>query len=246
MKLLVLPAGSRQGGQVCLRGKDHHYLVHVRRIAVGDSLNALDGDQRLSLTVVRIDETTLTLTVASREAAKSRGVSLALFPFLLKGRKLDDVIRQACEAGVDDIYPVEGEHCVARQSDSEHKTLRWNQIVREAAQQSGQPRVPLVHDTIKSSEIPLVWANQGLLLFFHQVPLDTGTLHRYLFSRPSRIGLVIGPEGGLSKSEVTRFRTQGAVPVWLGPFVLRAETASLYAVAAVNSILQETPEWTIR
>jgi 16S rRNA (uracil1498-N3)-methyltransferase len=57
--------------------------------------------------------------------------------------------------------------------------------------------------------------------------------------------MVVGPEGGLSPAEVEHFQAQGALPVWLGPFVLRAETASLYAVAAVNTILQETPEWTI-
>jgi len=102
-----------------------------------------------------------------------------------------------------------------------------------------------VYPPISSKDLPDHWTEDGPLLFFHQTPLDKGSLHGYLFSRPQAVGLVVGPEGGLSPAEVERLQARGARPVWLGPFVLRAETASLYAIAAVNTILQETPEWTI-
>ena len=173
---------------------------------------------------------------------------IVLFPFLLKSRKLDDVIRQACEAGVSAIVPVVGDHCVARTEGDEEgakKAARWNVIAKEAAQQSGNTRVCEVRPPIVSRRLPEVWAENGPLLFFHQVPLDKGSLHRYLFPRPEVVGLIVGPEGGLSAVEVDALLSAGARPVWLGPFVLRAETASVYAVAAVNTILQETPEWTI-
>ena len=102
-----------------------------------------------------------------------------------------------------------------------------------------------MHPPVASRALAATWNNAGPLLFFHQTPLDKGSLHRYLSPRPETVGLIVGPEGGLSPAEVEVFGSQGACPVWLGPFVLRAETASLYAVAAVNTILQESPEWTI-
>jgi len=249
VKQLVLPAGSRDGSRIVLTGKEFHYLVRVRRIAVGEKLAALDGGVKLLTEVAEVGQDRLVLSVLEgTEAAPAPGPRLVLYPFLLKARKLDDVIRHACEAGVAEIVPVEGDHCVSKTEDGEDgakKALRWNTIAKEAAQQSGNARVCQVHPPIASRDLLAHWAGAGPLLFFHQAPLDKGSLHRYLSPRPDTVGLIIGPEGGLSPAEVAAFQGGGALPVWLGPFVLRAETASLYAVAAVNTILQETPEWTI-
>ena len=248
MKQFVLPAGARSGDSVELRGKEHHYLARVRRISVGERLAALDGARKVMLEVrsVEGDRTSLAVVEDLSPVAAS-GPEIILFPFLLKARKLDDVVRQACEAGVSAIVPVMGDHCVSRLEDGEDgakKAVRWAAIAKEAAQQSGNAKVCEVRAPISSRDLIASWT-EGPLLFFHQTPLDTGSLHRYLFPRPRTVGLIVGPEGGLSAAEVEAFRTNGALPVWLGPFVLRAETASLYAVAAVNTILQETLEWTI-
>lgn len=248
MKQLVLPAGSRTGNRVVLEGREHHYLARVRRVVVGEQLAGLDAEARLLLEVLEVSSDRTTLKVLEeRTSVPQETPRITLFPFLLKARKLDDVIRQACEAGVTTVIPVQGDHCVARTDDEDgaKKALRWTAIAKEAAQQSGNPRVCRIQAPVSSRQLPGTWAEKGPLLFFHQAPLDKGSLHRYLSPRPAEVGLIVGPEGGLSPAEVEVFRSQGALPVWLGPFVLRAETASLYAVAAVNTILQESPEWTI-
>jgi len=244
MKQLVLPAGSRSGDLVTLDGKEHHYLARVRRIASGERIAALDEGRPLLLEVTEVGPARLTLRVVEQTAARQRGTRVVLFPFLLKSRKLDDVVRQAGEAGVSQVVPVLGDHCVSRPEDTTGKNERWSAIAREAAQQSGN-EVCEVLPALRSRDIAGWWKSSGPLLFFHQQPLDNASLHRYLFSRPEAVGLIVGPEGGLSDEEVAAFRSGGALPVWLGPFVLRAETASLYAVAAVNAILQESREWTI-
>ncbi len=243
MKQLVLPAGSRSGDLVTLGGRTHHYLARVRRIAAGERIAAVDGDTRLLLEVTDVGQTQLTLKVVDQSASRVSESRLVLFPFLLKTRKLDDVVRQAGEAGVAQVVPVLGDHCVSR-AENEAKSERWNAIAREAAQQSGNPPCEVL-PVIGSREVTSWWRHAGPLLFFHQQPLDNASLHRYLFPRPDAVGVIVGPEGGLSAAEVDAFRSGGALPVWLGPFVLRAETASLYAVAAVNAILQESREWTI-
>ena len=249
MKQLVLPPGSRSGDQVELRGKEHHYLSNVRRIAVGEKVTALDNQRQLFLEAVVVAHDFVRLRILDETADREpTGPRLVLFPFLLKGGKLDDVVRQACEAGVWTIVPVQGDHCIARLDarDAAKKSERWSLIAKEAAQQSGNPRVCDVQPPVTSRELFSRWLGSGPLFFFHQTPLDTGGLHRYLLPRPNAVGLIVGPEGGLSEAEVAFFREQGALPVWLGPFVLRAETASIYAMAAVNTILQEGSEWTIR
>lgn len=248
MKQFVVPAGTRSGARIELVGREHHYLARVRRVTLGEQLAALDGGRKLLLEVQEVTaERTVLKVVEDLSTPPSQGPEIVLFPFLLKARKLDDVVRQACEAGVTTIVPVVGDHCVSRTGDEDgaKKALRWSVLAREAAQQSGNPRVCEVRPPVSSRDLPALWEARGPLLFFHQKPLDKGSLHGYLFSRPQTVGLIVGPEGGLSPAEVEHFLSRGALPVWLGPFVLRAETASLYAVAAVNTILQETPEWTI-
>ena len=248
MKQLVLPPGSRLGDRVELWDKEHHYLARVRRIVVGDRVASLDGSSRLVLEVTGVtpDHTVLRV-VEDLSIAPPPSTRIVLFPFLLKARKLDNVVRQAAEAGVWSIVPVVGDHCVSRadEEDGARKALRWATIAKEAAQQSGNPRVTEVLAPVASRKVPDFWNDAGPLLVFHEATLDKGSLHRYLFPRPETVGLIVGPEGGLSPAEVETFLAREALPVWLGPFVLRAETASLYAVAAVNTILQETPEWTI-
>lgn len=210
-------------------------------------MTAMDGQQKLFLEVTTVESHRTILKVVDQTEARAPATKLVLFPFLLKGRKLDDVVRQACESGVSTIVPVVGDHCVAR-ADAEEgvaKAYRWSAIAREAAQQSGNPQVCDVRPPVLSRELPDLWTEDGPLLAFHQTPLDNGSLHRYLSPRPKAVGLIIGPEGGLSSPELEVLLHRGAKPVWLGPFVLRAETASLYALAAVNTILQESLEWTI-
>ncbi|HDQ13929.1 MAG TPA: RsmE family RNA methyltransferase [Sediminispirochaeta sp.] len=86
----------------------------------------------------------------------------------------------------------------------------------------------------------------SLGLFFHQSPLAQASLHEYLSSEPRRIGLCIGPEGGFSKGETEYLRQQGFSPVHLHTNVLRAETAAVYAIGAVQTIFLEREKWQTR
>ena len=54
---------------------------------------------------------------------------------------------------------------------------------------------------------------------------------------------MVGPEGGLSPSETRLLRENGALPIYLGSRVLRAETAAIYGLAAVGTIIRERTEW---
>jgi 16S rRNA (uracil1498-N3)-methyltransferase len=57
--------------------------------------------------------------------------------------------------------------------------------------------------------------------------------------------LAVGPEGGFSPEEVSRFLAAGFKPLVIGNTILRTETAALYAAAAVRIILLERTAWTL-
>lgn len=231
-----------------LTGDQFHYLVHVRRVSEGDEFTALDAQRRVRLKVLRVAAGSLLLELVAEEGLDRPRERMILLPFLLKGGKLDDVVRQACEAGVAAVIPVEGEHCVSRltqERDTRKKVARWQAIAREAAQQCGSDFVAEVHFPIRTEELKEVWDAAHPLVFFHEKPLAKASLHGYLSHTPTTVGLMVGPEGGFSDKEVRFFLEQKFLPCWLGKTVLRAETASVYALAAVRTILQERTDWTI-
>ena len=73
---------------------------------------------------------------------------------------------------------------------------------------------------------------QGLTLFCLFLTLFL-TLFLFLFW--------IGPEGDFTPGEMSAIKAAGALPITLGPFVLRAETAAVYCLSILNYVLQSPP-----
>jgi 16S rRNA (uracil1498-N3)-methyltransferase len=121
---------------------------------------------------------------------------------------------------------------------------RWRRIAREATQQSGGSRVPLIAEPLPLEGALGAPAREGeLRLVFHQERLAAGSLHAALAGGPSRVTLLVGPEGGLAEEEVARARACGFQPVTIGRRVWRTETAALFAAAVVQCLLEEREAW---
>lgn len=263
MKHFLLPEDWDGSREITLTGKPHHYLCRVRRYGMGDPIpcRSVLG---IPMTARIVEEATdfcrLHLTdgypdtvtspgAAARETVSSTAITV--IAAITKGRKMDLTVRQAVEAGAAEIWPVFSEHTVIRPrgEDSEGgRTDRWRRIVREAVQQSGSPRAPGVEVSRPLTEALELWGKRGPLILFHQEELGpslpaSGNLHSLLADPPPETAIMIGPEGGWSTGEVDNLRNRGASLVRLGPRILRSETAALYALAAVQTILRERNSW---
>ena len=263
MKQFISEAEPERNGTLTLTGKAFTYLRKVRRMREGDSLPVLlpggrsvmmgadwidDGKREIRLrlqTVPQQDENiAATATVESPAAAQTE---IILLQWILKGAKTDTIVRQAAEAGVHIIVPVIGEFSVARKQNPAQQE-RFRRIIKEARQQSGSPI-----DTRITEPAPLSAVMQ------HTVPplLGSGTVcgmcseaagtalsvHTFLAAKPARIMLAIGAEGGISPAETTMLAAAGFKTIHFNTNVLRAETAALYAVAAMQTIRNEADQW---
>jgi 16S rRNA (uracil1498-N3)-methyltransferase len=160
--------------------------------------------------------------------------SITLCPCLLKGDKLDLVARQAAEAGVETLIPLLAERSVARAL-PEARLARIRRIIVEARQQSGSAVRTRLEGLIALTALPpLGRGERGL--FFHEAPSGLARLADALDPFPASARVVIGPEGGLSETERHWLVARGYREVWLGPRVLRAETAALFAVASIRAL----------
>jgi 16S rRNA (uracil1498-N3)-methyltransferase len=171
--------------------------------------------------------------------------SMILAIGLLKGSKLDDIVRIATEAGVSLIIPL----VTMRSAPAEHagsRLERCRRIIAEAIGQSGSPTPtrmaePMTLDELCREYPPVGKARLGL--FFHETPLAQASIHRYCTGVPKEIVACVGPEGGFDDAEIRALQMGGFKPAWLGPTVLRAETAAVFAVASLRIVCLERFSW---
>ena len=176
---------------------------------------------------------------------------IILFQWILKGPKMDQVIRQATETGVSAIVPVSGERCLPREGDSSGRAARWARIVREARQQSGSPVATVVATPISVGAIAGIWADvssgrRASALVLTEAPLARKTLHEYLDIGMEIVALATGPEGGMTAVELDELGRAGFSAVHFRTNVLRAETAALYGIAAAQSAIMESEKWQLK
>jgi len=246
-----LPASSLERDEVRLSPEQSHQVCHVLRLKAGDTIVALDDsgvEYEVTLTGVCLPETVGRVT-ARGPAHGEPATELVLFQSLLSREKFEWVLQKGTELGVAQFVPVLTERSIVRARLIEDKKLdRWRRIVTEAAEQSHRGRIPKIGQTVPFRE-----AVAQLGGFDHRLIAATFTetisLREALQKRSKRatdppgapsiggeevsVALMIGPEGGFTEEEAALAREKGAVPIRLGPRMLRTETAAVVACALV-------------
>ena len=232
MRRFFAAEGAVQGGRITLRDHEAHHLAVVLRLKPGEQVVVVDGSGRehvVRLTLVDPHE-------AQGEVVETRaGVTVPIDVILVqgvpKGAKMDDVIRMGTELGVREFIPVLTKRAVA---ESRGRADRWRRIAVEAAKQSRRADVPAVLDPVAFPAALGRLADADLVLLLWEGERSRTLAEALREARaPRRVALLVGPEGGFDDSEVAEAVGRGAVPVSLGPLILRTETAGMAAVAMV-------------
>lgn len=177
---------------------------------------------------------------------------IGLVQALPKGPKMDLILRQAVEAGVSAVFPLQTRNCVAREKDEadrSDKLERRRKIVKEALQQSGSKVMTKVLPLSTPETLASLLSQEGfpsgtsLNLICHELPLAGKSLHEYCAGEDRPIVLLVGPEGGFDPAETQAFQDMGFQPLHFEGAILRTETAAIYAVAAVKTIVAEKRTW---
>lgn len=162
-------------------------------------------------------------------------LNITLVQAVSAAERMDFTLQKSVELGVAEIRPIISERCVVRLSGerAEKRVARWQEIVVSACEQSGRNIVPKV--------LPLVTYAQTL----QQLPQETAKLLMSLNRaqklsdvRPQsgKVVFMVGPEGGWTEKEEQQAFDAGFQSVTLGKRVLRTETASLAAIAAMQTL----------
>ena len=256
MRLFLLPKTFNGEPNLTLTGKEYNYLVRVLRLNEGQKLMGRDTKGALwELTIDQINKNScILITSPSKEAIEYTDTlpqdrplkPIILYQCLPKGRKLDDIIKKATETGVQAIVLVNSENCVANMDGKEaSKLARFDSIVKEAIQQSGSIVPTEVAGPIALKDIPKDLAtrakgNKTLGLVLHQCKLkeDQSDLFTTVKGFDGTVAILVGAEGGLTDRECQLLLEAGFKAILLKTNILRCETASIYAIGALQTILE--------
>lgn len=224
-----------------LTGEDARHIALSLRMHTGDEITVSDGEGNDALcTLEEIAPTAVLCRVLSVAPSESElPVEVRLYQGCPKGDKLELIVQKATELGVSAIIPFVSRRCVSRPKAEKHDrmTERLARIAREAAGQSGRGKLPTVCAPLSFSAALADAASCDRILFCYE---DEKTLSLRTVLEEAReagvgsIAVFVGSEGGFASEEAEEAKKAGALSVSLGRRILRAETAPLFALAAVG------------
>lgn len=218
-----------------------HQLKKVLRVRVREQFEVVDDDSQLAIVEVSELEPFEVKVVELLEQKVELPVSVTIAVGLSKGDKLDWIVQKATELGVSEIIPLSLTRNVVKWTGdkADKKIERLQKIAEEASEQSHRLKVPRVTSVMTLKELVNYTSDFEQKLIAYEESAKVGESLQLVKSLQSlqeneRVIFVFGPEGGIEEQEVALLEESGYIPCSLGPRILRAETAPLYALAAVS------------
>ncbi len=212
-----------------------HYVRTVLRLKKDAQIilfNGLGGEYFGIVTEVSRKSVRIVLEQWIERSVESP-LQLSLGLGISRGDRMDLTVQKSVELGVHHISPLCTERCVVQfnAEKKSHRLTHWQKIAQHAAEQSGRTLLPQFTDiTTLSDWLP---QQQGLKVFLD--PYANTSLAE-LSPIDNKVTLLTGPEGGFSSAERELATAAGFIAVRLGSRILRTETASLAALAAVQML----------
>lgn len=223
--------------EIILNKENSNHYFNVLRIKEDEEVEVVTKDGIFKCIFKGMSEKDVILKILEKvESENESSVKLILFQGILKNDKMEQVLKQATEVGVSEIYPLKLKRVVADiDKKVDKKVLRWEKIVEAAAKQSKRDFIPTINKPIEIKEMANIIESFKLDLI---VPYESEENLRLkdLKNLSKNIGLVIGPEGGFEEDEIEKLKELNASVITLGNRILRAETA---AVCSAFSIIYE-------
>ena len=233
--------GKIIGRQVLLEDDDIFHLTRVMRAKVGEKIEVVNEGIVYLAQINRFKPLEIDVIRRLKENNELPN-NIILIAALLKGEKMDMVLQKATELGVSEIVLLETERTVVKfkKDDKDIKLERFNKILKEAAEQSRRSVIPHLYRIISFDQLRDVDADIKMIAYEEEAG-PTNSFNKIVESiKPGKkVALLIGPEGGFAEHEVEIALHHCYKKVSLGKRILRAETASFYALSVIANYLEK-------
>lgn len=218
-----------------LAGDEARHLSQVLRIRAGETITVFDGEgRRADAEVMEVARDRVRLRVGEPVHRPHPGPRVELAAAIPKGKTMDLVVQKAVELGVSVIQPLVTRRTIVQPG--EGKADKWRRVVLEACKQCGLDHLPEVREPSDFAAWISGTPEEGALRLIASLAEGSRPMKEVLREAvaPQAISVLVGPEGDFTPEETSAALVSGFVPVSLGNTVLRAETASVFVLAAVR------------
>ncbi len=231
--------------EVCITGPDVNHMKNALRMKAGEEIRVSDraGMEYFCRISSLNEEEVRAEILLSEESGQELPIEVYLFQGLPKNEKMELIIQKTVELGMYEIIPVAAKRSIVKLDAKKvaSKEKRWNAISESAAKQSKRGIIPKVTPVMTMKEAFDYAEQMDLVLMPYECEGGMART-RELFSQVKpgmKVGIFIGPEGGLDEKEVEEARARGFHPVTLGKRILRTETAGLMVMSVLMYLLEQ-------
>ncbi len=236
MPCCYLPEIDSKENTFVIQGEEFHHLSQVVRKREGEEILVTSGTGILAkCLILEIERKLMIIEIKSKEYYKRSTPQMALGFALLKNKHDNMIIEKVTELGCSSFYPLETERTVRHISDNLISKL--HKVAISAIKQCDNAWLPEINECYNLREIPSRMKEDGYLPVVALETENTVNLQELKRIYPDRsMGIIIGPEGGFTKTEIEFFKEEQIATFSLGNHTLRAETAAITAISQLAGI----------
>lgn len=219
-------------------GIEHNHIKNVMRMVEGDEIILVCGDDYDYLArIVSITKGDTLVDIFDKKINEYNPKSnVTVFQALVKSDNMSLIIQKLTELGVKDFYPFESEFITSK--DKSGKIDKLQEISNQSIKQCKRSIPMNIHNTLSFKALIEKLKEFDTIIFANECEKTTSLADCNL-NKNDRVAIIIGSEGGFSKSEIDQLISAGAQSISLGKRILRAETAAISLAAVVMYLIGE-------
>ena len=223
---------TKVGQSYEFNNEDANHAIRVLRMSAGDVFMLADGTGAWSqVKAFAIKKKSMEVEVTATGFQEALATTITVVQALPKSDRAKEAIELLTEAGVDRIVPWAAARSIGKLSD------KFSVTAREASKQSRRLRIPEVTDIATTEQICEAIKLSDLAIVFHESS-DVKLSDCISSHNVAHLLIIIGPEGGITSTELEAFKAAGAKIALMGRPILRSAHAGIAAVAAVSALLK--------
>lgn len=229
MRAFFYTQDAEKGECVFLDKDEHNHLFKILRGRAGETLLLLDGKGKKMTAEIQADKSLKILDVEECPETERR---IYVFTAAPRKQKLDVLLKQCCELGVDGICILQCDFSVANPDNMN----RFRELLTEGCKQSNNPFMPEIIGPMKMRQAVEYVKNNNMLGVFGAVKESEGD--KKSLKTAQNVAFFVGPEGGFSPQEIELIERENFVGISLSPYILRLETAVAGAIPLLREFMK--------
>lgn len=235
MQKFFVEENQIENDKIIIIGEDVKHISSVLRMQKGEQI-LIGSKETLETYLTEIEqiekEKVLAKIIEKLDTQTESNVEIDLYQGLPKADKMELIIQKTTEIGISKVTPVDMVRCIVKldEKDTKKKIERWQKVAEGAAKQSKRSKIPEIKNKIKIKDLENIISQYDAFIVAYEEENEITLkqeLKKLREQEKYKIGILVGPEGGITKEEIEKLTSYNAKVVTLGKRILRTETAPI-------------------